>query len=252
MLDTQFFACHRPCQPPRFCSRTRSAASAKVGTPSARRFSESGSPPERANLRLARASSRASARVTSPAAPSPSSRRRLRRTSRWTQLRVPVGRTNKYRPFPCPWRPSVAERTKAAESALSGWRPPSSAGGVGPACPAPRTRAIRAPGSRTAPSRPSRLSIRPCILAAHRRSLPGGGPAARVAGRVSAAGRRDRGRGCPLHMDAVGHDAGRVAGLRRARSATFGGSGTTMSMAGSNNSNAKAVARSSVWGRSQG
>ena len=34
-------------------SSTRSAASAKVGTPLARRFSERGSPPERASLRLA-------------------------------------------------------------------------------------------------------------------------------------------------------------------------------------------------------
>ena len=44
-------------------------------------------------------------------------------TSRWTQLRVPVGWTNRYKPFPSAWRPGGAERTKAAESALSGWRP---------------------------------------------------------------------------------------------------------------------------------
>ena len=89
MLRHQLCACHRPRQPPRFCSSTRPAASAKVGTPDARRLSERGSPPERASLRFAWACSRASARVTSPAAPSPSSRRRPRMTSRWTQLRVP-------------------------------------------------------------------------------------------------------------------------------------------------------------------
>ena len=90
---------------------------------SVRRFSERGSPPERANLRLARACSRASASGTSAAAPSPSSRRRPRTTSRWTQLRVPGGWTNRYRPLPSAWRPGGAERTNAAERALSGWRP---------------------------------------------------------------------------------------------------------------------------------
>ena len=49
-------------QPSRFCSSTRMAASAKVGMPSARRFSASGSPPRRASLRLASAFSRASAK----------------------------------------------------------------------------------------------------------------------------------------------------------------------------------------------
>ena len=33
MLRHQFCACHRPRQPQRFCSSTRWAASAKVGTP---------------------------------------------------------------------------------------------------------------------------------------------------------------------------------------------------------------------------
>ena len=123
MLRHQFFACHRPRQPPRFCSSTRWAASANVGTPWTRRFSERGSPPERASIRLARACSRALASGTSVAAPSPSSRRRPRMTSRWTQLRVPVGWTNRYSPLPSAWRPGGAERTKAAERALSGWRP---------------------------------------------------------------------------------------------------------------------------------
>ena len=44
-LRHQFCECHRPRQPWRFCSRTRSAASANVGTPSVRRFSERGSSP---------------------------------------------------------------------------------------------------------------------------------------------------------------------------------------------------------------
>ena len=120
MLRHQFCACHRPRQPPRFCSSTRWAASAKVGTPWTRRLSARGSPPERASMRLARACSRALASGTSVAAPSPSSRRRPRMTSRWTQLRVPVGWTNRYRPFPSAWRPGGAERTKAAESAFVG------------------------------------------------------------------------------------------------------------------------------------
>ena len=123
MLRIQFCACHRPRQPSRFCSSTRWAASAKVGTPWTRRLSARGSPPDRASMRLARASSRALASGTSVAAPSPSSRRRPRMTSRWTQLRVPVGWTNRYKPLPSACRPGGAERTKAAESALSGWRP---------------------------------------------------------------------------------------------------------------------------------
>ena len=123
MLRHQLWTWCRPRQPPRFCSRTRRAASANVGTPWTRRLSASGSPPERASMRLARACSRALASGTSVAAPSPSSRRRPRMTSRWTQLRVPVGWTNRYKPLPSAWRPGGAERTKAADSALSGWRP---------------------------------------------------------------------------------------------------------------------------------
>ena len=42
---------------------------------------------------------------------------------RWIQLRVPVGWTNRYRPLPSACLPGGAERTKAAESAFSGWRP---------------------------------------------------------------------------------------------------------------------------------
>ena len=42
MLRHQFFACHRPRQPPRFCSSTRSAASANVGTPSGAAFLREG------------------------------------------------------------------------------------------------------------------------------------------------------------------------------------------------------------------
>ena len=42
--------------------------------------------------------------------------------SRRAQLRVPVGWTNRYRPLPPACRPGGAERTKAAESALSGRR----------------------------------------------------------------------------------------------------------------------------------
>ena len=48
-------------------------ASAKLGTPCARRFSASGSPPSRASLRLASAFSRASASETSATLPSPTS-----------------------------------------------------------------------------------------------------------------------------------------------------------------------------------
>ncbi len=44
-------------------------------------------------------------------------------TSRWTQLRVPVGWTKRYNPLPSACRPGGADRTKAAVSALSGWRP---------------------------------------------------------------------------------------------------------------------------------
>ena len=67
MLRHQFCACHRPRQPPRFCSSTRSAASAKVGTLWTRRLSAKGSPPDRASSRLASASSGASASETSAA-----------------------------------------------------------------------------------------------------------------------------------------------------------------------------------------
>ena len=69
-------------QPACFCSMTRAAASAKLGTPCIRRFSASGSPPSRASLRLASAFSRASASETSATLPSPSSRRRPRMTRR--------------------------------------------------------------------------------------------------------------------------------------------------------------------------
>ncbi len=51
---------------------------------------------DRASLRLARACSRASASETSVVAPSPSSRRRPRMTSRWIQLRVLAGCTKRY------------------------------------------------------------------------------------------------------------------------------------------------------------
>ena len=64
-----------------------------------------GRPRTGANLRLARASSRASAKETSAAAPSPISRRRPRMTSLWIQLLVPVGCTNKYNPLPSACRP---------------------------------------------------------------------------------------------------------------------------------------------------
>ena len=50
----QFCAYHRSREPPRFCSSTRSLFSGRVGTPAARRSSESGSPPDRASFRLAR------------------------------------------------------------------------------------------------------------------------------------------------------------------------------------------------------
>ena len=82
-------------QPACFASTTRAAASAKVGMPSARRFSASGSPPERASLRFESARSRASASDTRAVLPSPSSRFLPRMTSRWTQLRVPVGWTTR-------------------------------------------------------------------------------------------------------------------------------------------------------------
>ena len=77
-LDFQLRACLALRQPGRRSFQTRSAASAKVGTPLARRFSASGSPPERASLRLAKAISRASLSETSGKPPSPSSRRGLR------------------------------------------------------------------------------------------------------------------------------------------------------------------------------
>lgn len=86
-------------------------------------FLGEGSPPDRASMRLARTCSRALASGTSVAAPSPSSRHRSLMTSRWTQLRVPVGLTNRYSPLPSAWRPGGAEPTKVAERALSGWRP---------------------------------------------------------------------------------------------------------------------------------
>ena len=53
-VGIQFCAYHRSREPPRFCSSTRSLFSARVGTPAARRSSESGSPPDRASFRLAR------------------------------------------------------------------------------------------------------------------------------------------------------------------------------------------------------
>ena len=77
-LDIHSWECLGPRHPPCFCSSTRMAASAKVGIPSARRFSASGSPPWRASLRLASAFSRASAKGTRATLPSPSSRRRPR------------------------------------------------------------------------------------------------------------------------------------------------------------------------------
>ena len=81
-LDIQSWACFGLRQPVRFCSTTFAAASAKLGMPRARRFSASGSPPSRANLRFARAFSRASASETSATLPSPKSRRRPRMTRR--------------------------------------------------------------------------------------------------------------------------------------------------------------------------
>ena len=68
--------------PARFCPTTRLAASAKVGIPTERRCSASGSPPARASLRLASACSRASANETRATLPSPISRFRPRMTSR--------------------------------------------------------------------------------------------------------------------------------------------------------------------------
>ena len=121
---TSCVTCHRPRQPPRFCSRTRRAASAKVGTPWTRRFSERGSPPDRASMRLARACSRALASGTSVAAPSPSSRRRPRMTSRWTQLRVPDGWTNRYNPLPSACRPGRRGTDEGGREGLVGVAPP--------------------------------------------------------------------------------------------------------------------------------
>ena len=53
MLFRSFARATGRARPSRFCSNTRSAASAKVETLSARRFFESGSPPDGASLRLA-------------------------------------------------------------------------------------------------------------------------------------------------------------------------------------------------------
>ena len=84
-LAFQSWACLRLLQPGCICVQTRSAASANVGTPLARRFSASGSPPARASLRLAGAWARASLSGTSEKPPSPISRRRPRMANRWTQ-----------------------------------------------------------------------------------------------------------------------------------------------------------------------
>ena len=64
-LVGQSAACFGLRHAPRFCFRTSAAASSKVGTPCWRRLAASGSPPERASLRLASACSRASASDTS-------------------------------------------------------------------------------------------------------------------------------------------------------------------------------------------
>ena len=53
MLDSQSLPCLGLGQPGRICARTASAAAAKVGMLLRRRFSTSGSPPARANQRLA-------------------------------------------------------------------------------------------------------------------------------------------------------------------------------------------------------
>ena len=85
--------------PGRTWVQTRSAAAAKVRF-LARRLSARGSPPARASLRLARASTRASCSETSGKLPRPISRRRPRMTRRCTQLRVPDGCTSRYSPWP--------------------------------------------------------------------------------------------------------------------------------------------------------
>ena len=99
-LAFQSWACLELLQPGCIWFQTRSAASANVGTPLARRFSASGSPPARASLRLASAWARASLSGTSGKPPSPISRGRPRMASRWTQLRLPDGWTSRYSPWP--------------------------------------------------------------------------------------------------------------------------------------------------------
>ena len=84
----------------------RSAASVKVGTPWTRRSPKSGSPPDRANLRLARASAGASGSETSAAALRSNSRRRPPMTSRWIKPPVRVGWSNRS----CQRRPAVSAR----------------------------------------------------------------------------------------------------------------------------------------------
>ena len=76
--------------------------------------------PHRDSMLLARACSRALTSGTSVSAPSQSSRRRPRMTSRWTQLRVPLGWTNRYKLLPSTCLPRCGERTRVAERALSG------------------------------------------------------------------------------------------------------------------------------------
>ena len=111
-------------QPGRNWFQTLPAASANVGIDSERRLSARGSPPSRASFRFANAFSRASFSDTRGKPPSPSSVRRPRITTRWTQPRLPVGRTSRYRPFPSQHRPArLTLRTKAGVSALWGWRP---------------------------------------------------------------------------------------------------------------------------------
>ena len=78
MLRIQFCACHPPRQWSRFCSSTRWAASANVGTPWTWRLSARGSPPDRASIRLAEGQLAGLGERGRAAAPSPSSRRRHR------------------------------------------------------------------------------------------------------------------------------------------------------------------------------
>ena len=76
MLRHQFCACHRPRQPPRFCSEhALGGFRRRSERPGRGAFRREDPPPERASIRLASACSRALASGTSVAAPSPSSRR---------------------------------------------------------------------------------------------------------------------------------------------------------------------------------